>query len=189
MRFPSLISMLALPLVLSGCTGVYVQDDPGPRGRYFVGDFDYATGNDRVIETVVTGNPFDMPAQQFGDLVRSLMRHQNRGVPAEFVAGQGARTSPLYKVVVAFNLPRSFANFNMCKNPAALPSQPRAGRLNIAMAFCEGDEVKSDTTGYAFGVQNARDPKFAELVRYTTLYMISDYDPLQDDSGDRSVNP
>jgi hypothetical protein len=114
------------------------------------------------------------------------MKHQNRGVPAEFVAGQTERTSPLYKVVVAFNLPRDFPSYNMCKNPTGMPSRHHTGRLNIAIAFCEGDEVKSDTTGYASNVLSANDPKFAELVRYATLYMVSDYDYRQDNGGDSS---
>ena len=180
---------LVVSLVAAGCTGVVVQDNPNPRGRYFVGDFDYAAGKG-AIETIVVGNPFGGPKPAFDNHVRDLMRHQNRGVPAEFVAGQNGRTSPLYKVVVAFNLPRDFPNYNMCKSPTGMPSQHHTGKLDIAIAFCEGDEVKSDTTGYATDVQSANDPKFAELVRYATLYMVSDFDHTQDDGArDDSVTP
>lgn len=170
-------------LLLGACTGVYVHDDPGTRSSYFVGDLDYATGNHRAIETVVAGNPFNMPKDRFDDLVRSLMKHQNRGVPAEFVEGQSERTAPLFKVVVAFNLPRGFQTYDMCKNPVGIPSHPHTGRLDLAIAFCEGDEVKSSTTGYAVDVHSVRDPKFAELVRYATLYMVPDRDPRDDDRG------
>jgi len=127
-----------LALATAGCTGVVVQDNPGRRGGYSVGDLDYATGNG-AIETIVVGNPFGGPKQEFDDRVRSLMKHQNRGVPAEFVAGQTDRTDPIYKVVVAFNLPPGVPVQDMCKVPAGLPSQHQTGRLNIAIAFCEGD--------------------------------------------------
>jgi hypothetical protein len=73
----------------------------------------------------------------------------------------------------------------MCKNPGALPSRPAGGRLDIAIAYCEGDEVKSDTTGWADTVASPDDPKFAELVRYATLYMLSDYDYRHDRGGTR----
>lgn len=177
-----------LCLAAAGCTGVVVQDDPGPRGGYFIGDFDYAAGNG-AIETVVVGNPFGGPKPQFDARVRSLMKGQNRGVPADFVAGQTERTDPLYRVVVAFNLPPGFPTYDMCRNPAGMPSRHHTGRLDIATAFCEGDEVKSGTTGYATDVQSASDPKFSELVRYATLYMLSDYDPLTDNDDGDSVEP
>lgn len=170
---------LIVPFVAAGCTGVYVHDDPGPRGRYFIGDFDYAAG-DGAIETIVAGNPFGLPEKAFDDRVRALMRHQNRGVPAEFVEGQTDRTAPLYKVVVAFNLPPAVADDEMCRNPAGLQSRPHTGRLDIAIVFCEGDEGKSGTTGWADSVSGPADPKFAELVRSATLYMLSDYDHRQD---------
>ena len=170
---------LALSLIAGGCTGVVVQDDPGPRGGYVIGDFDYAAGKG-AIETIVTGNPFGGPKQAFDERVRALMKHQNRGVPAEFVAGQSDRTDPLYKVVVSFNLPRAFPNYNMCKDSKALPSEQHPDRLDIAIAFCYGDQVKSDTTGWVENVRDIDDPKFAKLVRSATLYMLTDYDYRQD---------
>jgi hypothetical protein len=172
-----------LPFIAAGCSGVVVQDDPGPRGRYFIGDFDYAAGNG-AMQTVVAGNPFGMPKAAFDAHVRDLMRHQNRGVPAEFVEGQTDRTHPLYKVVVGFNLPRALSFSGMCRNPAGLPSRPDSGRLEIAIVFCQGDEGMSGTTGWADNVSGPDDPKFARLVRYATLYMLSDYDYRQDRSID-----
>jgi len=165
-----------------------VHDSPGPRGSYFVGDFDYAAGNG-AIETIVAGNPFGIPKKHFDDHVRALMKYQNRGVPAEFVEGQTDRTAPLYKVVVAFNPPRAVPNDELCRNPAGLPSRPHAGRLDIAIAFCEGDEAKSGTTGWADSVSGPADPKFAELVRYATLYMVTDYDHREDRIDFRSWLP
>ena len=186
-RMAGFLTLLLL-LAAAGCTGVVVQDYPDQRGSYFEGDFDYAAGNG-AIETVVVGNPFGGPKEAFDDRVRSLMMHQNRGVPAEFVAGQSERTDPLYKVVTAFNLAPGVPNYAMCRNPAGLPSLHHAGQLDIAIAFCEGDEVKSYTTGYAPDVQSASDPKFAELVRYATLYMVPDRDPITDDSDGDSADP
>ena len=170
-----------LTLALASCTGVVVQDDPGPRGSLHPGDFEYATGNG-AIETIIIGNPFGGPKQQFDAHVRNLMKHQNRGKPAEYVAGQTNRTDPLYKVVVAFNLPPGIGTDEMCKNPSGLPSRHHTGRLTVAIAFCYGDQMKSDTTGYASEVTSADDPKFAELIRYATRYMIPDTEHERDDS-------
>ena len=177
----SLLAVLT-SLAAAGCTGVIVQDDPNQSNRYFMGDFDYAAGGGG-IETIVVGNPFGGPKETFDQRVRNLMRHQNRGVPAEFLASQAGGTSPLHKVVVAFNLPPGIANYTMCRSPAGLPSGHHAGRLDIAIAFCEGDQVKSYTTGYAAEALGPDDPRFVELVRYATLYMLPDRDPTMDESG------
>lgn len=183
------IFVLVPALAAAGCSDVVVQDYPGPRGRYFIGDFDYAAGNG-AMQAVVVGNPFDMPKAVFDDHVRGLMRHQNRGVPAEFVEGQTDRTSPLYKVVVGFDLPGAVSFSEMCRNPTGLPTRARAGRLDIAIVFCRGDEAMSGTTGWANGVSGPTDPKFSRLVRSATLYMLSDYDYRRDRSiGIRSWLP
>lgn len=188
MKRVSVLLTAAVLLGVAGCTGVVVQDYPGPRGSYFERDFDYAAGNG-AIETVVVGNPFGGSKAAFDERVRNLMKHQNRGVPAEFVAGQTERTDPLYEVVVAFNLAPAIPNYAMCRNPAGLPSVSRTGRLDIAIAFCEGDYVKSYTTGYAQNVQGPNDPRFAELVRSATHYMVPDHDDKQDNDDNDSSNP
>src|SRR5690606_28977709 len=92
--------------------------------------------------------------------------------------------SPLYKVVVGFNLPRAVTLSQMCRDPAGLPIRPKTVRIDIAIVFCQGDEAMSGTTGRADNVSGPNDPKFAELVRYATLYMLSDYDYRRDRSID-----
>ena len=142
------------------------------------------------MQTVVVGNPFDLPKAAFDDHVRSLMHGQNRGVPAEFVEGQTERTSPLYKVVVGFNLTGAVSFSQMCRSPAGLPIRPKSGRIDVAIVFCRGDEAMSGTTGRADNVAGPTDPRFSRLVRFATLYMLSDYDYRRDRSiGVRSWLP
>ena len=102
-----------LALAVAGCGGVIVQDWPGPRPGYFKGDLDYATRHGAIV-TVIRGNPFGGAKPDFDARVRGYMRGWNRGMDADFVARAGARTDPLYKVVVAFNLAPGISLYTLC---------------------------------------------------------------------------
>ncbi len=179
------VSLLALGL--GACTGmVVVQDSPGPRHAYFDGDFEYAT-RDGAIVTEVAGNPFAMPKQRFDDAVRRLMDGQTLGPPVTFANGPTpGKTDPHYKVVVAFNAPPGVSAFDLCRKGAATPTRGTGGEVNMAIAFCIGDDLKSDTSGFTSSVAGSGAPRFAQLVREVTLALI----PVQDgeDTGEGDVN-
>lgn len=174
-------------LALAGCSAVTVEDAPPPRFSYTNGDFEYATHKGAIV-TEVVGNPFGIARQAFQDRVLSLMKGQNRGRPADFVATGGDRTFAPYKVVAAFNMPPYISGHDLCKGSAALPP-PRAGGspLTLGMAFCIGDQLKTDAKGRAATVAGIDDPRFAQLVRGVTEAMIPTHDGLDD--GDDGVEP
>ena len=166
-----LIVAIGLSGILTACAGVVVQDEPAPRGAYYEGEFDYATKKG-AIHTIVAGNPFGGSDEEFGTLVRGLMYEQNRDLPAEFVASPNVRTSPPYKVVVAFNKARSISPDEMCADPGGLPTVPGSRELRIDIAFCHGDRSKSDTSGYAHDVSGTTHPNFVSLVQQATFTML-----------------
>jgi len=169
--FRQSIFAIAVIGTVSGCTGVVVQDAPAPRGSYYEREFNYATGKGAIL-TIIAGNPFGGPKEEFDALVRRLMYKQNRELPAEFVASPGDRTRPPYKVVVAFNKEPGISPAEMCANPLAIPTVPEKTQLRIDIAFCHGDTSKSDTSGYASNVSSTADPKFASLIRQATYTML-----------------
>ena len=122
---------------LGACSGVVVDDLPGPRYNYFDGDFEYAT-RDGAIVTVITGNTFGMPKAQFDKIVLDNMQGQNRGPPARFVATpEKGKTDPLYKVVVAFNPAKSVSGWEMCKDVEKTPTDSTIkDNAEMAIAFC-----------------------------------------------------
>lgn len=171
--------------VLSACE-VVVQDWPPPRGGYHHGDFDYANRHG-AIATIIAGNPFGGSKTGFDAFVRRTMHHENRGFPAEFVAGAGPRTDPLYKVVVAFNLPPGISEDRMCAAPGELSFLSLSDRVRIAMVFCEGDRRQSATQGWAVGVTSRGDARLARLIREATHTLIPYY--LKDEGDDTPVIP
>ncbi|MDA0651654.1 MAG: hypothetical protein O3C49_00060 [Proteobacteria bacterium] len=60
----------------------------------------------------------------------------------------------------------------MCAKPLVLRTVPEERQLRIDIAFCQGDNSKSDTSGYAANVSGTADPNFAALIRQATYTML-----------------
>ena len=183
MKFLSTATALAA-LVLGGCSAdVLVYDEHSERGGYHDGDLDYA-GRKGAIETVIAGNPFGGDKARFDAFVLSRMQGRNRGLPANFVPRPGPQTDPLYKTVVAFDMPKNIDPDRMCREGASLPSRPGGDTVRMAIAFCEGDRSKSDAYGIARRVNGINDPKFVRLVQETTFVMIPDEGLIEHDRNE-----
>ncbi len=174
-----------LTLGLGACAdAVLVQDSPGPRHAYFDGDFEYAT-RDGAVVTEVAGNPFAMPKDRFDAAVRRLMYGQTEGLPVSFVERPASgKTDPAYKVVVAFNALPWVSGFELCEKGSLTPTRTGGGELNMAIAFCIGDSLKSDTSGFTSAVAGPDTPRFARLVRQVTLALIPTQDGEEAGEGD-----
>ena len=176
--FKSLCFATAL-LALAGCTGVVVNDMPGPRASYFDGDFEYATHLGAIV-TQVAGNPFDIPAETFRDAVLRDMQGHARDGSGRFVAEPSNQTMAAYKIVAAFNMPPWVDGYVLCKGAASLPAPVKSpGETTLGMAFCFGDQLKSDVTGRVSGARSIDDQSFIDLVQRVTEAMI----PPREDSG------
>lgn len=177
---------LAAALVLSGCSSVWVNDLPPPRYSYNDGDFEYANHRGAIL-TQIAGNPFNIPDSQFRSAALAYMQGQNRGTPAKFVLKPSKETLPPYRVVAVFNLEPGYNGYDVCKGPAALPRPPkRTGPVTLVMAFCYGDEVKSDANGSVENLTGITDPRFKELVNRVTEAMLPSGDGMEmfDSGGD-----
>ncbi|MDC0033721.1 hypothetical protein OAJ57_04070 [Alphaproteobacteria bacterium] len=178
--------VVIMALVISGCNRVFVHDTPGPRANYNDGDFEFATHKGAIV-TAVAGNPFDLPKQQFDTAVRVEMTRSVTIGTANFVAMAGDETVAPFKVVVAFNTAPSISNYDLCKHGAKTSIAPQSSRINVKMAFCEGDNLKSGTAAWVYGASNASDNRFKDLVRQAAITMI----PIQDgeENGESIFRP
>lgn len=180
-RFQKILAPAAMALAMTGCNLVIVEDTPGPRANYFDGDFEFATHKGAIV-TMVAGNPFGLPEREFADRVR---REIARGVAtgnAKFVAAAGDETVAPFKIVVAFNTAANIDNHNLCEQGAKTATLPLRGELNVKMAFCDGDNLKSGSAAWITGVSSVNDRGFNNLVRQAATSMI----PAQDseDAGE-----
>lgn len=174
-------------LAATGCNAVIVEDFPGPRFSYFDGDFEYATNKGSIV-TDVSGNPFGIDRTQFESLVRNAMRNQVAlATKANFVAAPDGATVAPYRVVVAFNPPAHISNHDLCEQRGKTPSASGNGRVEVRMAFCFGDSLKSGSAAWVNGLASANDPRFGQLVRAATRAMIPLHD--SEEAGEGGILP
>ena len=174
-------------LAATGCNAIIVEDLTGPRFSYFDGDFEFAANKGSVL-TDVSGNPFNMDPKQFGALVRSAMRNQiDLAINTNFVAGSDGTTVPPYRVVVAFNPPSHISNHDLCAQRGSTPSGPASGKVEVRMAFCYGDSLKSGSAAWVNGLSSANEPRFGQLVRQATRALVPAQDNEETGEGGRPL--
>jgi hypothetical protein len=159
-------------LLLSACNAVIVDSYPSIPINYAEGDFDQATTKGAIVTTIV-GTPFSSRNSNFADHVRGLMKNQVGDLPVEFVASEGAGATKPFKVVVVFN-PRDNASYaSICQKVEQTPQTAGGqGQASVAMVFCEGDRLKSGTSGRITGAKSPNDPKFIALVQQVANTLI-----------------
>jgi hypothetical protein len=162
-------------LAIAGCSFVVVEDLPGPRANYFDGDFEYATHKGAIV-TMVAGNPFGLPKQQFDDAVRRNLASSVIIGTAKFVADPSEETLAPFKVVVAFNTASSIDNYDLCEKGANTPIASHPGQMNVKMAFCDGDNLKSGSVAWVGGASSVDDRKFKDLVKQAAISMLPSQD-------------
>jgi hypothetical protein len=169
---------------IAGCGFVLVEDMPGPRANYFDGDFEYATHKGAIV-TMVAGNPFGLPKEQFDSAIRHDLANAVTIGTAKFVAAAGDETVPPFKVVVAFNTASSIDNHDLCQQGTNIPVAPHKGQMNVKMAFCDGDNLKSGSSAWVDGVATANDRRFKDLVKQAAISMLPSHDG--EDAGETQI--
>lgn len=164
-----------MAFALAGCSLVYVEDIPGPRANYFDGDFEYATSKGAIV-TMIAGNPFGLPKTQFDNSIRQDLANSVDSKKAKYVAAADDETVAPFKVVVAFNTASHIDNRDLCKHGAQTPSAPHKGQINVKMAFCDGDNLKSGSSAWVAGASTADDKRFKDLVKQAAIAMIPSQD-------------
>ncbi len=172
---------VAAALILGGCSGIVIYEDPGPQRAYWDGDFEYATHKGAIV-TEIHGNPFPMPMDRFRDLVLVHMKDAAKGPPASFVATASQATVAPYKVVAVFNAATGSDTDDMCADGAAVPRTAPGPRARLDLVFCLGDQVKTEVAGTVSGLTGTADPKFPEFIRSVTHALIPSQDA--EDTGD-----
>lgn len=178
------ISTAIVAMTLAGCSFVIVEDLPGPRANYFDGDFEYATSKGAIV-TMIAGNPFGLPKEQFDDAIRRDLANSVIVGTAKFVATAGDETLAPFKVVVAFNTASGVDNRALCARGANTPVTPQKNQINVRMAFCDGDRLKSGSAAWVGGASTVDDRKFKDLVKQAAIAML----PLQDgeEAGEANI--
>ena len=94
-----------------------------------------ATGSNE-LRTVIVGEPFDMPKDQFDQAVLASLERQNFGPPLNFSNDPEQEDARKRQVVLAFNLTNIQQADSLCSGTAET-AKPAGGALTVTGVYCE----------------------------------------------------
>ncbi|TVR99796.1 MAG: hypothetical protein EA406_02295 [Rhodospirillales bacterium] len=143
-RKSTAITAAIAAVVLAGCTqAVRMQSatdsvvDTGIRSN-----FAYAAGIGEM-NTVIIGNPFDLPAAQVQQTVLGAMQGNHFGPRTRFTTEPSERARSDYRIVVVFDFPIGVPQHRVCGPTEDMPQAAGGSRLGMTTVFCWRDQVIS----------------------------------------------
>ncbi len=179
----STLAALAAALFIAACgTQIYdVQFLAGEYGDSERSAFRYA-GADRDFETVIIGNPFDVPKLVTDRAVIDAMQGRDKGMNTRFSTAPRNPYRP-FRIVMAFNPDPANGIRALCHDPAAVGSGAGGDRLVLAAAFCYGRKLEFSVGSSMPAMASPHDPGFRRMVG-RLLYHFVPYESMIDDEPD-----
>ena len=175
---------LAGVLVLNACASAVRSTSS--QDVYFrtgvLSTFAYAAA-DGEMNTVVIGNPFDMPKSALDRVVTDAMQGNHYGPRTTFTTTPSPDARPHYRIVMMFDRPRGMSRQQLCGPRETLTPEPRGDRLRLATAFCGRNQLLSWVDSSIPTPASPDDAAFRRMIANATFNLIPSRD---DDPGGRS---
>ena len=184
MNWKSATVLGAAALCLAACAQVIVHAVVGPQ-RFSEGEYDNAAKSGE-IRTVIVGNPFRVPKADLDRAVTGAMRGAPYGPPTTFTTSRAGPGSGPYRVVIAFNAPRSLSARTLCGPNPSVSTVTGTSDVRLFAAFCLEDVVLSEASGHVSGVSGPDAHGFRALVAQVTTHLFPGYD-FHDIGGDQTM--
>jgi hypothetical protein len=146
--------------------------------------FAYAAA-DGEMNTVVIGNPFDMPKSALDRIVTDAMQGNHYGPPTTFTTMPSPDARPHYRIVMMFDRPPAMPRQQLCGPREALTPEPRGDRLHLATAFCARNQLLSWVDSSIPTPVSADDAALRSMIANATFTLIPSRD--HDPSGRRGI--
>jgi hypothetical protein len=177
---------IAALLVLHACAGavrsISSQDISFRTG--VLSTFAYAAA-DGEMNTVVVGNPFDVPQSALEHVITENMQGNHYGPRTTFTTTPSENARPEYRIVMMFDRPIGMNRRQLCGPRDDLKPEPRADRLRLATAFCARNHLLSWVDSSIPFPASADDPAFGQMISQATFNLIPSRD--DDPSGRRGA--
>ncbi len=134
------------------------------------------------FNTVVVGNPFDVPKEALDQAVTDAMQGNHHGPRTRFTTQPSEAAWRKFRVVVMFDPPDTLDSGRLCGDPAALEPEETGERLRMLTTFCAGDELLSEVSFSLPAPVSPQDPTFRHVVAATMWRLIPVTDPFTRDS-------
>lgn len=168
-------------LVLNGCAGA-VRSTSSQDVLFRSGvlsTFAYAAA-DGEMNTVIIGNPFDMPKDALDRVVTDAMQGNHYGPRTTFTTTPSPDARPQFRIVMMFDRPRGLDRQQLCGPRENLTPEPRGDdRLRLATAFCARNQLLSWVDSSIARPVSADDAAFRRMIANGTFNLIPsrDHDP------------
>lgn len=164
-------------LLLNGCAGVVrstsSQDISFRSG--VLSTFAYAAA-DGATNTVVIGNPFDIPKSALDRVVTDAMQGNHYGPRTTFTTTPSPDARPQFRIVMMFDRPRGMDRQQLCGPRENLTPEPRGDRLRLATAFCARNQLLSWVDSSIARPVSADDAAFRRMIANATFNLIPSRD-------------
>ena len=170
-------------LVLNACAGV-VQSTASQDVAFRTGvlsTFAYAAAVGEM-NTVIVGNPFNLPEGQLDRAVTEAMQGNHYGPRTTFTTTPSADARSQYRIVMMFDRPRAQQRQQVCGPRESLIPEPDAARLRLTTAFCARNQLLSWVESSIARPGSPDEPSFRRMIASATFNLIPARD---DDSGNR----
>ncbi len=194
LRFPRLNSRLLTVFAavsLAACAGnqtvsrVDISFGYLPEELYVV-----ATGKNE-LRTIIVGDPFDMPKDQFDRAVLASLKGQNFGPPLNLSTDPKQEDARKRRVVLAFNLANIQQAKSLCSGTAetAKPADT-GGVLTVTGVYCYGGggNFLTTATARASGVTGPDTEQFRGLMTQLAIALFPDDNPNRRGDGTNCYN-
>ncbi len=158
-------------LGLAGCDGPVVQT----LFMRSVGNWSeliYAT-TDGPLYVEILGEPFQGGRDELAEAVTRAMSQAIAERKTAFTADLKAAPHPNYRVVVAFQPPKTLSGHELCTGEPYRPAPPEADKLALAMVFCAREQMLSEVRGWTRKVDGPQNPRLAESIGQVTRALFS----------------
>lgn len=163
-----MLGLSALAVLMAGCASLPVTVVRPPNIRSQVGlDLLDNVAKYGGLTTIVLGNPFGEPDEQFGVLVTETIRGANFGQDLNFTTEPLADDRSPYRLIILFNPAPKARSEKICED-LVQPTAPRQDSLRAMMVLCTSEYPVVSTTGRRGGVSGTGEPGFRSLLRATT---------------------
>lgn len=170
-------------LVLNACAGV-VQSTASQDVAFRTGvlsTFAYAAAVGEM-NTVIVGNPFNVPKGELDRIVTDAMQGNHYGPRTTFTTTPSADARPQYRIVMMFDRPRAQQRQQVCGPRESLIPEPDAARLHLTTAFCARNQLLSWVESSIARPETPDEPGFRRMIANATFNLIPSRD---DDRGNR----
>ncbi len=146
-----------------------------------------ATGSNE-LRTVIVGEPFDMPKDQFDQAVLASLERQNFGPPLNLSTDPEQEDARKRQVVLAFNLTNIQQADRLCSGTAET-AKPAGGALTVTGVYCDGGgSFLTMATARSDSVPAPNTEQFRRMMSQLAIALFPDENPHRQDDGPICIN-